>query len=127
MIDETEEKRQKRNVEFGVMLMICAVMIAYECNLRGYALALSFVIGLGIMWTPVLLFLVVYRVMAERIIRRSLDEAEYMIYKLMRKDPNHVHLINYPDQKKLKEAKMDIKKIFERHRWMHRLDVKIEW
>ena len=52
--------------------------------------------------------------MAERIIRRSLDEAEYMIYKLMRKDPNHVHLLNYPDQKKLKEAKMDIKKIFER-------------
>lgn len=127
MIDETEEKRQKRNVEFGVMLMICAVMIAYECNLRGYTLALSFVIGLGIMWTPVLLFLVVYRVMAERIIRRSLDEAEYMIYKLMRKDPNHVHLINYPDQKKLKEAKMDIKMIFERHRWMRKFGVKVEW
>lgn len=30
-------------------------------------------------------------------------------------------------QKKLKEAKADIKKIFERHRWMHRLDVKMEW
>ena len=67
------------------------------------------------------------RARAERIIRRNLDEAEYMIYKLMRKDPNHVYLINYPDQKKLKEAKMDIKKIFERHRWMRRLDVKMEW
>ena len=32
MIDETEEKRQKRNVEFGVLLMICAVIIAYEYN-----------------------------------------------------------------------------------------------
>lgn len=43
MIDETEEKRQKRNVEFGVLLMICAVIIAYEYNLHGYALALSFI------------------------------------------------------------------------------------
>lgn len=107
--------------------MICAVIIAYEYNLHGYALALSFVIGLSIMWTPVVLFWVVYYVRAERIIRRNLDEAEYMIYKLMRKDPNHVYLINYPDQKKLKQAKMDIKKIFERHRWMRRLDVKMEW
>lgn len=123
MLDEKEEKRQKRNVKFSVMLMICAVIIAYEYNLRGYALALSFVIGLSIMWTPVVLFWIAYYVRAKRIIRKNLDEAEYMIYKLMRKDPNHV----YPDQKKLKEAKADIKKIFERHRWMHRLDVKMEW
>lgn len=127
MIDETEEKRQKRNVEFGVMLMICAVMIAYECNLRGYTLALSFVIGLSIMWTPVVLFWIAYYVRAERIIRKNLDEAEYMIYKLMRKDPNHVYLINYPDQKKLREAKMDIRSIFERHRWMRKFGVKVEW
>lgn len=113
MIDETEEKRQKRNVEFGVLLMICAVIIAYEYNLHGYALVLSFIIGLSIMWTPVVLFWIAYYVRAERI--------------MMRKDPNHVYLINYPDQKKLKEAKMDIKKIFERHRWMRRLDVKMEW
>lgn len=51
MLDEKEEKRQKRNVEFGVLLMICAVIIAYEYNLHGYALVLSFVIGLSIMWT----------------------------------------------------------------------------
>ena len=113
MIDETEEKRQKRNVEFGVLLMICAVIIAYEYNLHGYALALSFIIGLSIMWTPVVLFWIAYYVRAERIIRKNLDEAEYMIYKLMRKDPNHVYLINYPDQKKLKEAKMDIKKFLK--------------
>lgn len=103
------------------------VSIAYEYNLHGYALALSFVIGLSIMWTPVVLFWIAYYVRAEIIIRKHLDEAEYMIYKLMRKDPNHVYLINYPDQKKLKEAKADIKKIFKRHRWMHRLDVKMEW
>lgn len=106
MLDEKEEKRQKRNVKLSVMLMICAVIIAYEYNLHGYA---------------------AYYVRAKRILRKNLDEAEYMIYKLMRKDPNHVYLINYPDQKKLKEAKADIKKIFERHRWMHRLDVKMEW
>ena len=56
MLDEKEEKRQKRNVEFGVLLMICAVIIAYEYNLHGYALALSFVIGLSIMWTPFVMF-----------------------------------------------------------------------
>lgn len=84
MLDEKEEKRQKRNVEFGVLLMICAVIIAYEYNLHGYALALSFVIGLSIMWTPIVLFWVVYYVRAERIIRRNLDEAEYMIYKLIK-------------------------------------------
>lgn len=49
MLDEKEEKRQKRNVKFSVMLMICAVIIAYEYNLHGYAFALSFVIGLSIM------------------------------------------------------------------------------
>lgn len=123
MLDEKEEKRQKRNVKLSVMLMICAVIN----NLHGYAFALSFVIGLSIMWTPVVLFWIAYYVRAKRILRKNLDEAEYMIYKLMRKDPNHVYLINYPDQKKLKEAKADIKKIFERHRWMHRLDVKMEW
>ena len=112
MLDEKEEKRQKRNVKFSVMLMICAVIIAYEYNLHGYALALSFVIGLSIMWTPVVLFWIAYYVRAKRILRKNLDEAEYMIYKLMKKDPNHVYLINYPDQKKLKEAKADIKKIF---------------
>lgn len=127
MLDEKEEKRQKRNVKLSVMLMICAVIIAYEYNLHGYAFALSFVIGLSIMWTPVVLFWIAYYVRAKRILRKNLDEAEYMIYKLMRKDPNHVYLINYPDQKKLKEAKADIKKMFERHRWMHRLDVKMEW
>ena len=127
MLDEKEEKRQKRNVEFGVLLMICAVIIAYEYNLHGYALVLSFVIGLSIMWTPVALFWIAYYVRAERIIRKNLDEAEYMIYKLMRKDPNHVYLINYPDQKKRNEAKMDIKMIFERHRWMRKFGVKVEW
>lgn len=127
MIDETEEKRQKRNVEFGVLLMICSVIIAYEYNLHGYSLVMLFAIGFSIMWTPVVLFWIAYYVKAKRIIRKNLDETEYMIYKLMRKDPNHVYLINYPDQEKLKEARMDIKRIFERHRWMHKLDVKMEW
>ena len=68
MLDEKEEKRQKRNVKFSLMLMICAVIIAYEYNLRGYALALSFVIGLSIMWTPVVLFWIAYYVRAKRII-----------------------------------------------------------
>lgn len=127
MLEEKEEKRQKRNVKVCVMLMICSVIIAYEYNLHGYSLVMSFAIGLSIMWTPVVLFWIAYYVKAKRIIRKNLDETEYMIYKLMRKDPNHVYLINYPDQKKLKEAKADIKKIFKRHRWMHRLDVKMEW
>ena len=34
MLDEKEEKRQKRNVKLSVMLMICAVIIAYEYNLH---------------------------------------------------------------------------------------------
>ena len=127
MIDETEEKRQKRNVEFGVLLMICAVIIAYEYNLHGYALALSFIIVISILWTPVVLFWIEFYVILERFNRKKLDEAEYMIYKLMRKDPNHVYLINYPDQKKLREAKMDIRSIFERHRWMRKFGVKVEW
>lgn len=127
MLDEKEEKRQKRNVEFSVLLMICAVIIAYEYNLHGYALALSFIIGLSIMWTPVVLFWIAYYVKTKRIIRKNLDETEYMIYKLMRKDPNHVYLINYPDQEKLRDAKTDIKMIFERHRWMRKFGVKVEW
>lgn len=75
MLDEKEEKRQKRNVKFSVMLMICAVIIAYEYNLHGYAFALSFVIGLSIMWTPVVLFWIAYYVRAKRILRKNLDEA----------------------------------------------------
>lgn len=96
MLDEKEEKRQKRNVKFSVMLMICAVIIAYEYNLHGYVLVLSFVIGLSIMWTPVVLFWIAYYVRAKRILRKNLDEAEYMIYKLMRKDPNHLSAWQQP-------------------------------
>ena len=94
MLEEKEEKRQKRNVEFSVMLMICAVVIAYEYNLHGYTLALSFVIGLSIMWTPVVLFWIAYYLRAERIIRRNKDETEYMIKKMMRKYQKHVYIIN---------------------------------
>ena len=118
MLEEKEEKRQKRNVKVCVMLMICSVIIAYEYNLHGYSLVMSFAIGLSIMWTPVVLFWIAYYVKTKRIIRKNLDETEYMIYKLMRKDPNHVYLINYPDQEKLRDAKTDIKMIFERHSWM---------
>lgn len=127
MLEEKEEKRQKRNVKVCVMLMICSVIIAYEYNLHGYSLVMSFAIGLSIMWTPVVLFWIAYYVKTKRIIRKNLDETEYMIYKLMRKDPNHVYLINYPDQEKLRDAKTDIKMIFERHSWMRKFGVKVEW
>lgn len=120
------EKAEKRKVKVTVFLLLVAVSVGFYLNTTGISTGKALAIGFAAVMLPVIVIHVFFSAIAVTILRKSLSNFEYNLYFLMGKDPEYLYLTTYPDQEKIRVSKENIKRVFNRHKWMKRFDIRVE-